>query len=269
MADAQSSVKGDTINEIYASLGGMEVELDYDPLAFGPKRLNSKVAETRGLLTQCEAIFLRISKDLHMLKREHRRTNTILTLKKTDLLANDPEVRAGRNLTDREAIATTKLIDEINGANSLELSIQDLESLMVVVKAKRSDLKDVQGRLRDQLKICQEEISLGGFWGSRPAPDSKFELEAGQGRATSADVAGIGDLIGEVDGAIHLAKQQGSWEDPEEDIADLDEVLPDTNTADTVDSFLDSADEKEDTKKGSVSDYDFDLDSILDSFEEE
>jgi len=151
MADAQSSVNGDTINEIYASLGGMEVELDSDPLAFGPKRLNSKVAETRGLLTQCEAIFLRISKDLHMLKREHRRTNTILTLKKTDLLANDPEVRAGRNLTDREAIATTKLIDEINGANSLELSIQDLEALMVVVKAK---------------PLCQESLCPAFFQGT-------------------------------------------------------------------------------------------------------
>jgi hypothetical protein len=53
-----------------------------------------------------------------------------------------------------------------------------------VVRIKRADLKDIQGRLRDQLKVCQEEIGLGGRWGragsslrpSDPAGDSVHEL---------------------------------------------------------------------------------------------
>ena len=37
-------------------------------------------------------------------------------------------------------------------------------------KGSAEDLKDVQGRIRDQIKLCQEEIGLGGRWGSKPVP---------------------------------------------------------------------------------------------------
>ena len=53
---------------------------------------------------------------------------------------------------------------------------------MTVVKAKRDDLKDILGRIRDQLKLCQEEIGLGSRWGSAPAP----------GQAVPSRSAGVG-----------------------------------------------------------------------------
>jgi hypothetical protein len=46
---------------------------------------------------------------------------------------------------------------------------------MTVIKAKRTDLKDLQGRLRDQLKLCQEQISLGQRWGSKTFTSRTFE----------------------------------------------------------------------------------------------
>ena len=49
----------------------------------------------------------------------------------------------------------------------------DLEAVLTVIKAKRADLKDVQGRLRDQIKLCHEEIGLGARWGSKPAPGTE------------------------------------------------------------------------------------------------
>ena len=46
------------INKIYERLAIMQVELDPDPLAFGPKRLHAKVAETRSMLPVTERMYL-------------------------------------------------------------------------------------------------------------------------------------------------------------------------------------------------------------------
>ncbi|MBQ73251.1 MAG: hypothetical protein CMJ67_10145 [Planctomycetaceae bacterium] len=161
------------VESVFRRLSTMEVELDADPLKYGPKRLNGKVAEARGMLTECESIFLDVSLWLQKYRAAHRTLETEMDLAKKHLYANDPEVRAGRNVADRDALATMKLRDQARGLSSVAQSQSDLEAMLTVVKAKRADLKDVQGRLRDQMKLCHEEISLGGRWGSKPAPGTK------------------------------------------------------------------------------------------------
>ena len=91
----------------------------------------------------------------------------VLDLEKKNLFTNDPEVRAGRNFADREAIAVMQLRAQVEELSSLEGVLDDLDSLVAVIRAKRSDLRDVQARLRDQMRLCQEEIGLGGRWGSK------------------------------------------------------------------------------------------------------
>lgn len=159
------------IEGLYTSLGDMQVELDADPLELGPKRLNEKIALCRGMLSRCERIFLDVSQHLHRYKRQHRAASADFKLQMRELLTNDPEVRMGRNVTDREAIASNKLRPEAEEIDRLTASVEDLEAVLTVVRTKRADLKDIQGRLKDQLKVCQEEISLGGRWGrSFPGP---------------------------------------------------------------------------------------------------
>jgi hypothetical protein len=110
-----------------------------------------------------------------------------------DLLANDPEVMAGRNVKDREAIASNRLASLRDSIYELGSSMDDLEQLLIVVKAKRSDLRDLQGRIRDQLKICQEEIGLGAQWGK-------------QDKGPSSSV-GVGDMIDDLDSLIEEDKK--------------------------------------------------------------
>jgi len=155
---------------IFAALTTMEVSLDADPIAHGPKRMNAKIAVCRNHLDRCQQIFLQTSNDLHVLNRALRVAKVEFDLRMQDMLTNDPETRAGRSVRDREAIATMKLRDEREAMATIESSISDLDAVMVVVKAKRDDLKDILGRIRDQLKLCQEEIGLGSRWGSAPAP---------------------------------------------------------------------------------------------------
>jgi hypothetical protein len=154
-------------DSIFKEIESMNIILDNDPLEFGPKRLNSKVAEARSYLTRCEQLFTRVAQWLQLYKRAHRAGQLDFDLAMQDMLANDPEVRAGRNVKDRDAIATTKMRARREEIDQLGITIQDLEALMTVIKSKRIELRGVQGNLREQKQLCQEEIGLGSKWGSK------------------------------------------------------------------------------------------------------
>lgn len=183
---------------VYEELASMDVQLDADPLQFGPKRLNGKIALTRKHLSRAGALLLEASRLHAYYKRAHRRAEVILEFAKKDLLANDPETRAGRAVSEREAIATGKLKDETEDVYTCEYAVEELDAVIRILRAKQSDLKDIQGRIRDQMKICAEEIGLGQKWGSKvpAAPD----LVPGQGFATAADVEAMEDVIDSVRG---------------------------------------------------------------------
>ncbi len=162
------------IDRIYARLTEMDVVLDSDPIEFGPSRLNYKVSIVRGHLSSTEKIFMEVSHNLQKIKRDLLIKNTEYSLEQTQLIANDPHVRSGRSQKEREALAATRLVHIQSKINGLTLSAHDLEDLMTVIKAKRTDLKDLQGRLRDQLKLCQEQIALGQRWGSKTFTSKTF-----------------------------------------------------------------------------------------------
>jgi len=170
---ALPSITNDIVDSVFARLDLMEVELDPDPLEYGPKRLNGKIAQARGMLNGCEKQFLQVSHWLQQYKRANRAAVLEFDLLMQDMLANDPEVKAGLSVRDRDAIATIKVRTERETISKMEIVIQDLEAMMQVIKAKRADLRDIQSRLRDQIKLCQEEIGLGSRWGSRPPPGTR------------------------------------------------------------------------------------------------
>jgi len=250
-------VDEERIRAIFSELEGMEVELDPDPLQFGPKRLNAKIAYTRGMLTRCERVFLQVSHDLQFYKRTHRSAQLDFDLQMQDFYANDPEVRAGRNVKDREALATMKLREEREALMDMEVGIQDLEMVMSVVKAKRADLRDIQGRLRDQLKLCQEEVGLGSRWGSRPPPGMTAPDIDAAPRTDPKALADMQELVISTSdaGEVHLSAGDESWmEDGEdhtetlrklkEDVAALDEETPEEDSEDEIVMPGDSIDEE-------------------------
>lgn len=155
------------IDNVFDRLSAMDVELDPNPLEFGPSSLNEKTATVRRFLSSTERLFMEISQNLHKYKRDLLLKQSQHKISLDRLIAEDPHVRSGRSEREREALAgqrLTLLTDEIN---KLTISVSDFDELLKVVKAKRSDLKDIQNRLRDQLKLCQEQIALGQRWGSR------------------------------------------------------------------------------------------------------
>jgi LPS O-antigen subunit length determinant protein (WzzB/FepE family) len=168
-------IEQEYIDRIYARLTEMDVVLDADPIEFGPSRLNYKVSIVRGHLSSTEKIFMEVSHNLQKIKRELLIKQTEYTLEQNQLIANDPHVRQGRSQKEREVLADTRLVHIQTKINVFTLSAHDLNDLMTVIKAKRTDLKDLQGRLRDQLKLCQEQISLGQRWGSKTFTAKTFD----------------------------------------------------------------------------------------------
>ena len=163
------------IDRVYERLSAMDVELDADPIEFGPSRLNNKTSEVRGYLSNTERIFMEVSHNLQKFKRDLLVAQTEYNMEQSNLIANDPHVRSGRSQSEREALAGTRLVSIQTRINNCTLCVHDLEDLMSVIKAKRTDLKDLQGRLRDQLKLCQEQIALGQRWGSKTYTAKSFD----------------------------------------------------------------------------------------------
>lgn len=273
-------------DHIFNELKELHVDLDDDPLSFGPKRLNMKVSEIRRMLGRCERLFLDCSQKLHGYRRSLKVETLGLEMTKKHLFANDPETRAGRSVSDREAIASGKLQGEIHKVHDLEMAVNDLESVLMVIKAKRMDLKDAEGRLRDQVRLCQDELGLGSRWGSK-APGN---IDLTPGLADQTELKNMTDLLQGMDAEIHLMKLDGSWTDPPEASADpvadaqtpieeaseqepeeTEKLLPPTATQQETDTFLDldftnDPPAKQDTRNKPALDDDG-LEDILKSFE--
>ena len=131
------SVDLDYINNVYTTLSKMDLELDPDPIEFGPSKLNNKPAEARKYLSQTEKVFMEVSQNLHKYKRDLLISETQYSLEETKLMANDPHVRSGRSQQEREALASTQLVHiqfKINSWQYLHtvLFFRELKTLKII-----------------------------------------------------------------------------------------------------------------------------------------
>jgi hypothetical protein len=216
----------DWVESVFAELAQMDVSLDPDPLEYGLGRLTKKIASTRLFLSRTEALFNEVAQRLQQTLRAKRKADTTFRLKEADLLANDPEVRAGRNVRDRTALVTVRLSGLVEEQHDLDAVIHDLEAVLTVVKSKRADLRDIQGRIRDQIKLCQEAIGLGtgARWGSKRHPDTKsIRMNPRPAPTVAVDPDDLSDLL---DGKTE--RHLGEYDDDEDEGSrkpDFDDLL--------------------------------------------
>lgn len=191
------------MNRLFRDLENMVVELDPDPLEYGPSRLTKKVQECRAFLNKVEQEALAASRELHGIKENYRALSKLYKLEEDKLLTNDPEVRAGRSVDDRRAVARLKLPEMVAELTWMEQGIEDLETALGWLKYKQSGLRNTQSQLKEQRNLCNEEIGLGRTWRNKQLPSTP--LQPGQGRSAVNDsmdeteriLADLGD--GEVD----------------------------------------------------------------------
>ena len=257
--EVKEVTKDSSIPQLYKYMGTMEAMLDEDPLQFGPKRLNNKIATLRNMLTELERIFLRSSKQLAELKKELRLSETKLALTKANLFATDPEVRSGRSVSDREATAAVKMAALISEKLKVECNVCELTDLMLVIKAKRSDLRDIQSRLRDQIKLCHDEIALGSNWG-RKTPTIKL---VPQGNNTPSPWGDLDNILDSLEDDFNLGVKSDWKEKPKGLPETAEEALPKSSTVDAVEEFLAKGMQKAQALSTGSLETDDDFDSIF------
>lgn len=158
-------VDHDFIDAMYESLKGFEVELDRNPLLSGPRVLQEKISLARNNLTRIQRMMTEVSHQLHIIRRVLMSIEAEIEVKMSFLLSNDNEVRQCKSVKDREAMANVKMHEEVKQKIKYNSAQFELDSILTVIKVKEKDMKDVLARLRDQIKLCQDEITLGGSWG--------------------------------------------------------------------------------------------------------
>lgn len=182
------TVDRERLEAVYDELKRMLVKLDPNPIEHGPVRFQNRIAQVRAMLTRVEQIFLQASEDLHWYTRATRAKRLIYELERRELMVNDPKCRMGRSQGEREDLANAKLRPQIEEIEDLASAAEDLEILLAVIKSKRSDMKDIQGRMRDQMKLIEHDLGMGARWGkSAPLTD------------TDASVSDINTLLVSVD----------------------------------------------------------------------
>jgi len=208
-------ISPERIEAIYTELERMHIHLEPEPLRFGPEDLQNKTAHAQNMLSRVEQITTAILHEFHVTQRKHLSHSKRLDIKTKDLIANNEEVAKGSSIKDRMSRAHTYLIEDIREVDDLEIAIRDYELVLEVLKAKRSELKNLQQRIKDQFRMVQEEISLGGNWG-RPRTPYKA-ISPGQGRATFEDSEDIDRLLHGVDSVLNEVEVDDYDEEDEED----------------------------------------------------
>jgi hypothetical protein len=202
----------DRISATYSELKRMQVKLDPNPIEFGPKRFNTRIARVRAMLNRVDQIFLQTSEDLHYFQRIINAKQTLYELEKRELMVNDPRCRVGRSQQEREALADVQLRGQIEEIIELKQSTHDLETVMVSIKSKRADLKDAQGRMRDQMKLIEHDLGMGARWGNH-APSANHHEDADQ----------LDDMLKKVDQDLGIEEDEEEEEEEEEETEEVED----------------------------------------------
>jgi len=164
------------VDEVFERIAEMDLELDYDPIERGPKFLNNMVAKCRNFTNEVQRFARECQMYLRTIERELRTLEADFEIQYNDLLSNDPEIISMRGLSraDREALARTKLQEEVERINTLQLALTDAGHVETVIDSKLRELRDVNRDIRLQKQLIQSEIETGAMWGNdMGAHDSK------------------------------------------------------------------------------------------------
>jgi len=159
------------IDKMLERLKEINVELDPDPLGQGPAVLQNKVALVRNYTTEVQGYVRSVQLYFRQVELGLQYAKSDYELQFNDLMATDQEILNMRNLSqaDRKAVANTRLRDEMEEINRLELELTSTKHLLTVVQDKQNELKGVMSAIRIQRDLIKSEIETGSFWGTEDA----------------------------------------------------------------------------------------------------
>jgi len=155
------------IDEVFARLEDMRIDLDEDPLSMGPAWLNNKVGLCRNYTNEAQKYQRECQRYIRQVSAQLRVAQAEYDLNRNDLLANDEDIIAMRNLSrvDREAAADYRLREDQAAINLLDNQLQDAKAVLLVIDDKCRELREVMSAIRLQRDLIKAEIETGNQWG--------------------------------------------------------------------------------------------------------
>jgi len=239
----------------------LEVELDDNPLEAGPSVINEKIAQCRRNINKCERLAIMVSSAKAKVGRLLRDLQTEYTLQYNDLYTNDPRVRAGRSEKERDAMIGTRLSDLLAEIEDYKSQQEELKQLAVLIRSAKSNLKDTNARIKDQMTMCQEDIKMGSRWGSA----SILDLDMIEGFQEDPDGYDR-DLVRKNSvGRVYLFDQVAGkdTDTEEEDAEEESEIEDEEGTGEESEIEDGETEEKVPSTQGLEQDTQFDIEEIL------
>lgn len=175
-------VPGDrgAMERIVSEVEGMAVEVDSDPaVSGGAAVLRKKIAQVESYLSTCLDMVSAARVRVQHVRTRHRDLQLGLRLATDLLISRDPDVRGGRNISDRNALASIKLQAEHLMVREADGDRTEAETILQIVSAKLAHLKDLRHHLRGQLRDLTDNTSTSSD--GRPALPARYPLPAPSG----------------------------------------------------------------------------------------
>lgn len=154
----------DWLEQSYSSLEAFVLELDANPLDYGPSRLVEKIHRLRYMQNEVEKMITKAAHALSRVEQHILSLEAIYDTEKDYLLATDPHIGSGRSAADRQArvnVKLRKLVGKIRDAQAQKMALTTIHGLLL---SKRSSLNATNSQINAQIKLINQEISLGAKW---------------------------------------------------------------------------------------------------------
>lgn len=170
------------MERVVKDLETMHVEIDPDPtVCGGAPVLRAKIAQVETFLSSCLDMVSAARVRVQHARTRHRDLQLGLKLATDLLVAKDPDVRGGRNIADRAALASIKLQDEHLMVREADGDRTQAETILQIATSKLDHLKDLRRHLRGQLRDITDNGPAGT---GAPAP-ARYTLPAPSGNLAS------------------------------------------------------------------------------------
>jgi hypothetical protein len=153
------------INEIYAQVGKLSVDLPSDAWTLGPRHISDLISLTRGYLNTISFILQELLQERQRLDRERHAAQAAFSVESDQLLSEDVRVRNMPNIEDRKSQINVFLRDRVRQIRELDTQLLDLGYVEKVVRHRYVELKGTMSDIKVQRALMRDALDTGAFYG--------------------------------------------------------------------------------------------------------
>lgn len=198
-------ISPEKLEQMLEEVISFEVYLETDPTSVEgstSKYLHERLSSCRSYVNRT-LHYLQICKKYEKnLKRMYKLADLDVQFKTSELLSDDPIVKAAPSIKDRMALVHMKTQKEVESRDIIEVESQNLDDVIKLIKSKYDDLKQTNSDIKLQRQIIKDEIDDllkdrdgegGGF--TKPTTDKHGNVEKGMIPAVKAENVNPSDLL--------------------------------------------------------------------------